>query len=411
MSAHGVQSAAVLLALLFSTSPLVIPSPAAADGTVDAGPNGISLASTDGEFKLQIRGLLQVDGRLFFGDDVPGADDEMLIRRARLSFDGQFGSRLAFRIRPEASNGVTSVIDAYVDWKLGESAFLRVGKFKPPVGLERLQSANDLRMIERSFVTELVPSRDVGIQASDTIGFLTWEVALLNGVDDGRAADFNDDGEFELGGRVFFEPIRPGEGSNSNLGFGVGATTGDRAGTAQLPLLSGIRSPAQETVFRYRSGADGTYADGQRLRISPQIYWYSGPLGLMAEWGVSDNQVRRGAQSADIAHEAWQVYAEWNITGQDTKYRGFPPVGTVQLVVQASGFDIDDLAFEGGANSFADPGVAVSAARSAGIGINWFPLAGLKASVAYRHTAFDGGSSLGDRPDEQVLLARLQFAL
>ena len=411
MPIHQAQRAGALLGLLFFSSPFVIPLPAVAGGTVDVGPGGISLASEDGDFKLQIRGLLQVDGRLFFGDEVPGVDDEFLLRRARLSFDGQFGPRLAFRIRPEASNGVTSVVDAYVDWKLGDSVFLRAGKFKPPVGLERLQSANDLRLIERSFVTELVPSRDVGIELADANGLVTWDFALLNGVDDGRTGDLNDDGEFEFAGRVFFEPIRPDDSGNSNFGIGAGATVGDRAGTPLLPLLSGIRSPAQETVFRYRTGADGTHADGRRVRISPQAYWYGGPFGLLAEWAQSANTVRRGAHSGEIAHQAWQLSAEWNVTGQDTKFRGFPPAGTVQLVLQVSGLDIEDAAFEGGTESFADPAVAVRSAKSGGIGINWFPMAGLKASLAYRHTAFDGGSTAGDRPDEQVLLARLQFAL
>jgi len=86
-------------------------------------------------------------------------------------------------------------------------------------------------------------------------------------------------------------------------------------------------------------------------------------------------------------------------------------LGTVQLVLQVSGLEIEDAAFEGGAESFADPMVAVRSAKSGGIGVNWFPMPGLKASLAYRHTAFDGGSTSGDRPDEQVLLARLQFAL
>jgi hypothetical protein len=35
---------------------------------------------------------------------------------------------------------------------------------------------------------------------------------------------------------------------------------------------------------------------------------------------------------------------------------------------------------------------------------------GIKASLAYRITDFDGGAISGDRPDERVLLMRMQLA-
>ena len=40
----------------------------------------------------------------------------------------------------------------------------RFGKFKPPVGLERLVSDSDMLFVERALPTDLVPNRDVGVQ-------------------------------------------------------------------------------------------------------------------------------------------------------------------------------------------------------------------------------------------------------
>lgn len=398
--------AGIVLSLVAATGIAV-----ADDGVVIANAKGFAIASADGDFALQVRGLLQVDGRFFVGDEVVGEDDEFLLRRARLSFDGRFGERLAFRLRPEASNGVTSWPDAYVDWKVNDALVLRAGKFKPPVGLERLQSAGDLRLAERGFVTELVPSRDVGLQLSGTQGALAWQVGVFNGVNDGRAADRNDDGEFELAARAFFEPIKAKGDSNTTLGFGVGATTGERSGSLGVPLLSGIRTPSQETAFRYRGGADGTFADGNRYRVSPQAYWYSGPFGILAEYALMNHEVRRADRSADVDHEAWQVTAEWNLNGAQTAFRGAPTPGTWQLVAQLEGLAIDDAAFAGGDTSFANTAEAVSDAFSAGIGLNWFVMPGLKISFIYRQTAFDDGAATGDRADEQVVLTRIQFSM
>jgi hypothetical protein len=50
-----------------------------------AGNSGFSLQSDDGQYQLQIRGLLHVDGRYFPGDGAPDADNEFLLRRARLT--------------------------------------------------------------------------------------------------------------------------------------------------------------------------------------------------------------------------------------------------------------------------------------------------------------------------------------
>jgi phosphate-selective porin OprO and OprP len=381
------------------------------EGVFKADAKGLSIASADGNFALQVRGLLQVDARLFVSDDVAGEEDEFLLRRARLSFDGRFGERLAFRLRPESSSGVTSWIDAYVDWTVADGLVLRAGKFKPPVGLERLQSASDLRLVERGFVTELVPSRDVGLELSGTQAALAWQVGIFNGVNDGRAADVDDDGQFELAARVFFEPIKAQGDTNTTLGFGVGATSGERSGSLGVPLLSGIRTPAQETAFRYRGGADGTFADGNRYRVSPQAYWYTGPFGVLAEYALMHHETRRADRSGEVNHEAWQVTAEWNLNGAPTAFRGAPAPGTWQLVAQVEALAIDEAAFAGGEASFANAAEAVSDAFSAGLGLNWFAVPGLKVSFVYRRTTFDGGAATGDRPDEQVILTRVQFSM
>lgn len=377
-----------------------------------AGSDGFSIGSADGQYQLRLSGLLHVDGRYFADDSAPGEDSEFVLRRARITFDGKFGKGVGFRLRPEAANGVTQLIDAYADTKLGDSLTLRAGKFKPPIGLERLQSANDLRFIERSFVTELVPSRDVGIQLSGVLKSATWDVGLFNGVSDGRTGDVGEDGNQELAARVFAEPIKRSDASRTTLGLGVGASYGNREGSPTAPLFAGYRSPGQNTVFNYRGGADATFADGERWRLSPQAYWYTGPFGVVGEWVRNSQSVSRAVadRTAVLEHDAWQVTGEWNVTGEDTAPRGTPPAGTLQLVARLQGLDIDEAAFDAGAASFADPTAAIREARTAGLGVNWFPLPGIKTSLVYELTRFDGGAPDGDRSDEQLVLMRVQLA-
>jgi phosphate-selective porin OprO and OprP len=379
-------------------------------GAVDAGPGGFLLSSADGEWRIRLRGLVQLDGRYFTKDSAPDDDSEWLLRRVRPSFEGQFGERVSFRIMPEFA-GSTQLIDAYIETKLNAGLRLRAGKFKSPVGLERLQSSNDLRMIERSFVTELLPNRDIGVQLSGGNATLNWAIGVFNGVTDGRSADEDVDGQPDFALRLFSEPLRAT--SDTRFGVGMGATLGRTEGSAATPFLSGYRSPGQNTVFGYRSGAEGTFADGERLRLSPQFYWYRGSIGFLGEWARVRQDVRRVGsgfgRTGTLNHQAWQVTAEWYVTGEAAGYRDAEgAVGAVQLVARLSQLRVDDDTFTGGALSFADPAAGVRKALTQAVGINWFPIEGLKASLALHHSRFTGGDINGDRADENVVLLRLQ---
>lgn len=376
---------------------------------VEAGTDGFSLRSADGAWALELHGLVHFDGRWFSGDSAADGADEWLLRRVRPSVEGTFGERIAVRLMPDFGEGDAELVDAYVDVGIGGGVTLRAGKFKTPVGLERLQASNSLRMVERSFVTELLPNRDIGLALSGGGEHVSYSVGLFNGVNDGRSGDQDDDGNQEIALRVFAHPLASRD-SDTTFGIGVGATYGDTEGKSGTPLLSGYRSPGQSTVFSYREGEDPTLADGERLRVSPQLYWYRGPLGVLAEWARVRQDVRRAglARSATLEHDAWQATAEWFLTGEAAGYRDPDTTGAVQLVARIARLDVDEQAFAGGTASFADPAAAVRRADTWGAGVNWRPLAGLKASLAYQHTAFAGGAAGGDRPDEKTIFLRLQ---
>lgn len=384
-----------------------------AQPSVAAWAEGFSLRSGDGLWTLRIRGLLQVDGRTFDSDSAAPGDNEWLLRRVRPTFDGTFGDRVSFRLMPDFGGGRTEVPDAYVDLKLADDGpVLRAGKFKPPVGLERLRSANHLQLIERSIVTELVPRRDIGVQISGG-GKLEWAAGLFNGVVDGGSGDEDPDGKQDFAARFFHHPFADGDGPFKGLALGIAATHGSTEGTPTIPLLNGYRSPGQKTVFNYRTGPDGTFATGERTRLSPQAYWYHGPFGVMGEAVRVSQDVRRlvgGLDRADtLDHDAWQLTFNWFVSGETAGFRDPNALGGIEVVARVSGLETDEDSFVGGAASFSDPAVAVHRADTRAFGVNWYPLVGVKASLSYQQTAFTGGSPTGDRTDERVLLARLQL--
>ena len=78
------------------------------------------------------------------------------------------GKNFDFNFTPDFGGGTAVIQDAYLVVQYSPSSALRAGKFKPPIGLEHLQSDRDLAFIERAFPSSLEPNRDVGSNSTAT---------------------------------------------------------------------------------------------------------------------------------------------------------------------------------------------------------------------------------------------------
>ncbi len=406
---------------------------AAAEAPVlKAGPKGFSFQSKDGANVIRLRGLVQVDDRYFLDDTTAASASTVGVRRVRPIIEGTVNNIYDFRIVPDFAQGKTVLFDAYVAARFTPSFVVTAGKFKPPVGLERLQSAADIRFVERGLPTDLVPNRDIGLQLSGDLftAHVNYALGYFNGVADGTGsdltADVDTDGDGDAAARLFF---LPGASSDNfawrGLGFGVAATYAHTDGTVTSTQLAPLKSPGQQNFFAYRTGATATFADGKRFRLAPQFYYYYGRFGLIGEYVQSEQDLTRvnGAvtRSDTITNSAWQVAFHWFVTGEEEAYRGFTP-GTVfspangtwgafELVARYHELDVDDDAFAGGANSFADPATQASKASAWGLGASWYLNQNVKIVLDFDHTTFDGGAAGGaNRGDEEVLLSRVQLS-
>jgi phosphate-selective porin OprO/OprP len=288
--------------------------------------------------------------------------------------------------------------------------------------------------VQRGYPTSLAPNRDIGLQLAGDVadGRFSYQAAFLNGSNDGSSseafadADINDDKEYAL--RLFAHPFAGSESfALRGLGFGIAGTYTDQAGSATQPLLPSFRTPGQSTFFRYRpfstvAGAPaGTLADGERTRLAPQMYYYVGSLGLLGEYTEVSQDVSRvvaaGTRRGRVDTEAWQLAVSYFLTGEEASFRGYQPRtrfsledgtwGAFEVVARIQSLSVGDEAFEGGADSFADPLVSASQADSWGIGLNWYLNENVKWLLDYEHTIFEGGAATGDRADEHAVQLRL----
>jgi phosphate-selective porin OprO/OprP len=416
-----------------------------------AGAKGFSISSADGAHTLKLRGTVHFDGRWYDDDITAETSDTWLLRRVRPTVEGTIAKIYDFRITPDFAGGRAFLLDAYVAARFQPWFVVQAGKFKVPVGLERLVSANDLRFIERAYPTSLLPNRDLGVQiAGDAAkGVLNYSIGYFNGVTDGSSADTATpaDAETDTAGdfaaRVFLQPfVNSDSFALHGLGFGVAGTYVDVDGTPATPNLPTYRTAGQQTLFQYRANTgtaplnNASYANGSRTRITPQAYYYFGSFGLLAEYAKVSQEVSRQVSASrtitdTLDTQAWQVQASWFLTGEEEAFRGFTPgstftpgkpgLGAWELAARYHVFLADKDAFVwepgvGYVNTFANPigksGKASGAlnarkATSVGVGLNWYLNEAFKWQLNYEVTRFNGGGAGGaDQPDEKAILTR-----
>jgi phosphate-selective porin OprO/OprP len=385
--------------------------------------DGFALKSADGNNRLRVGGYIQADSRTFLQDKAGNEIDTFLLRRVRPILEGTICRDFDFRVMTDLGNGASSstlIQDAYLEWHYWPWLKVRGGKFKPPVGLEQLQSDTDLFFTERGLPSDLVPQRDVGLQLSGDLfgGVVSYAGGVFNGVADGAIADLDAGDAKDFVARVFFQPfkktdIRPLQG----LGFGIAGTIGDQqtlpTSTNSLPTY---KTTGQQAVFSYLKN---TVPNGTEFRASPQAYYYWGPFGLIGEYVVTDEAVRNGVKADRLRNDAWQVAASFVLTGEKASYKGVTPRkpfdprtggwGAFELVGRYGELHIDSNAFP----TFADPTKSIQEAREWGVGLNWYLNKNVKAVLDYEQTGFDGGAvgkPVANRPAERVIFTRLQLA-
>ncbi|MDD2764965.1 MAG: porin [Opitutaceae bacterium] len=384
---------------------------------------GFTLASADGANAIKLRGLVQLDSRLFFNDGGL-VNNAFVIRRARIITEGTFAKNFSFQLVPEFGGSSVSLVDANLGVALNQALQFKFGRFKSPVGLELLQSDSWTFFNERSIVTNLVPNRDLGIQASGEVwgGVVNYAVGIFGGVADGANttnADF--DNEKDVVARVFASPFKNDAGSPlQRFAVGISGSLG-REKTAS-GRTAGYKTDGQQTFFTY---AATTIADGQSWRVSPQADYRYGSLGVLGEYVLSTVNVRPSATGAkaELQNRAWQLAVGYVLTGEDSSYAGVVPKttfdfangtwGAFEIVGRYSNLRIDDAAFP----LYASVSANADEAAAFGLGLNWYLSKAVRFTFDYYQTRFGfapGAPAVSTAPvlrqDEKAFITRFQVA-
>jgi phosphate-selective porin OprO/OprP len=395
--------------------------------TVSLGANGLQVRSADSNFTMNVRGYLQVDGRFYTSEKT--VNDTLLLRRVRPIVEGTVFNNFDYRFMAELASGTTSpgtnndgfILDAYANVRLWPQLQFQAGKYKAPVGLERLQSTANLPFMETGFTTQLTPNYDVGAMVHNGLfkNTVDYAVGIFNGVADGASGDLDsaDEGK-EMVARVFTQPFMSSDSSLlRGLGFGVGGTYGYRAGPTR-----GYVTPGQQTFFSYSTAAANSVTfSGDQYRIVPQAYYYYGPFGILGEYALSSQEVNQftpgGNTSARFNNTAWQVVGSWFLTGEQNSFKQVAPLHPVGLEGGGWGaFElvgrVGQLRLDNGIFPLFASATSAQEATSWGVGINWLLNRNFKLQLDYEQTSFRNGvvaPGSATAQDEKVILVRAQI--
>jgi phosphate-selective porin OprO/OprP len=316
-----------------------------------------------------------------------------------------------YYFRPDFGHGTVVIFDAYAQLNYIPHFAIRAGKFKPAVGLERLQSDDDTTFIERGLPTLLVPSRAIGFQISgDLIEHrVGYQIGAFNPVPDNSLNDASPANGRNYTARIFTTPFQPNENFLSSLGVGFAVQGGDVDGVA----LPAYKTVGQNTFFNFSSGV---ISAGHRTTLAPQAFYYVGPFGVMAEDTITEEGFQKGATRRDVAFRAWQVQASYVLTGEKKSFGSPNPKhpfdprnggwGAWEIAARTGDFRADQGLFAAG---FASPSSSPRFAREWVVGTNWYLNRIFRISMDYGHTNFLGGAVGANKASERVILARFQL--
>lgn len=392
---------------------------------VSANKDGFISRAPDTSYQLRIRYEGHFDGRTFIDTSTTTRLDHFLVRRARAIFEAKVPGHFVFRLMTDFGNASVSIPDAYLESAFSPLIGIRLGKFKVPFSLEVLQSTGVVPYVELSLSSQLSPTRDIGAQLQGEIGngLVSYAAGVFNGASDAQTLDADWNTSKDVAGRVFLQPFQS-VGFLKGFGFGAAGTYGNHndprdpkkwVSTLAPSTIPSYKSEGQESIFKYR---DTTFSSGNQTRYSIQGHWYVGPIGIIGEYlnsasAITNIKVIKTTKT--LTNTGWNVGAVYALTGEPNGFKGLKPFrnfdprngqwGALELVARVSVLTIDKNAFP----VFADSTKSVKSAGDYTGGVNWHLNRNVKVQLSNTNTAFKGGATKGNLPDEKVVAGRVQL--
>lgn len=409
--------------------------------------DGISWESGDKQHKFAINGRVQADYRTFSETNSNNAADTWDIRRAYLGAKGTFFGNYDFEVTYNGAGAATSdLYQAWLNARYWDAVQVKIGQYKQPFSMEELGSSRFINFTERSYVTQLVPGVDRGIQVHGvpTKG-ITYAVGMFNGIGVNRGQNATE-GSVEADGKSYTGRVTANFAElmgTKDAVFHLGAAYSNSRENGDVNAVS-IRTEGRGTNILTTQaftaiGATNRGYDLKRTGLEAAAAY--GPFKFQSEYikakfePDANNLLMAGATAGqDYEIKAYNAAVTWMITGEsyaDTYKEGMfggrmkpknefvapgaPGFGAWELGLRYSKFDASDF---NTAAMTADVFNATGAngefneAKSYTFGLKWIPNGNVRYLLNYVKTDMECVTGFTCTDDEEKainLRAQLDF--
>lgn len=363
------------------------------------------IESADGSFSFQPFGRIHTDAA-FFDDDKVDHPDGVSIRRARIGFKGKVAEDFKYKIEMDFGKESLSFKDTYLAYSGGDAGTIKLGHFKPFLGLEELTSSNNVTFIERSSpISAFTAGRKIGLAYG--VGDKDWSFNL-GAFNDTVSVTSSDDEAWSLSSRATYAPVaKKGRvvhlGASANYRVPDASTDSARFRARAENNNASVRSVDTGTI----SSVDNVIAYGLEAAAV-----YDG-LSLQGEYLAANTDIDGGG-SADF--DGYYAQASWLLTGESRPYKAkagkfgsIKPTnpfnskggtGAWELALRYSNLDLN--------NSSA--GITGGEMNNLTAGVNWYVNNYIRLMANYIMVDTDqSATTADDDPNIALLRAQLVF--
>ncbi|MBW8880497.1 MAG: porin [Asticcacaulis sp.] len=390
-------------------APAAIPAAGPAPSATVAMKNGTAtIATADGNFTLNVKGVFQLDAASYsqdkdLGTTVPGRDlnSGTNFRRARIGLAGKMFKDFDYSILLDfggaGAEDVGRFHEAYLQYNGFKHSRIRLGEFAPNVGLADAGSTNASPFLERPALAEIARNfaggdTRIGLAAFNYGDRHLWSVALtgntvsqLNTQASGFTAA-NSDEQLGVAARFAGTPFRNADGLvHVGVNYSAIINPGDGGPSAATRYAVQIRDRPELRVDGTRLIDTGAINADSASATGVELGWQYKSLYAASEAFHYDvKRLNPAAGVTDPDFDGWYVEGGWVLTGEARKYNtataafdgiapkaNFDPAnghwGAFELVVRYSTIDLD---YHADATLAADR-VLGGKQNIATIGLNW----------------------------------------
>lgn len=374
-----------------------------------------------GDTRIDFRA--RVETHLLDSEDEAGNSDGFDIVRRRVGIEGRIAGDVEFQVEREFATD-DPWRDVFVNYRRFEIVRVQAGKFKVPFSLDENTSSANLDFAHRSLAAnQLAPGRDRGVMVHGRLfdEVLRYEVGWFEG--EGRNARVSNPdrvgGGESVAGRLSVQPFRLGRTLLADMQFGFAI--------ADTDVPEGISG------FRGRTTLDGPlfpaylWVRGARRRTGLEARWRPGPFSIKAEHiRVETERLGQSVEDTDLpplTATGWYVSGSWFITGERKVDGGARPrrslvdggVGAIEVAGRIERLEFANASSDAGPPSISprSPVVLPNSDRALTLGVNWFPLRGVKIQAnVIRETIQDPARGpLPQQPSFWTRVLRIQLSI